>query len=182
VHQSVAKIPFRFDWTPKGKLNPKGGEAVKRQDLVEQRATNAQTVQFVADRAAEIASSADQLAKKDSGWSAVAAAAREHRRSLMEVAQEEKRLATQIQLGSAPDSALAARERELRKDLLEIARAEGQMAEELWEREQQLDDPTPGVLAEQAERNLDLLRHVAGTASGADRALRNQEQADTERN
>jgi hypothetical protein len=155
-------------------------EESERQRLVEQRATNAQTVQFVADRAAEIASTADELAKKDTGWSVVAATARDHRKTLMEVALEERNLATEVQLRANPDGDLAARERELRKDLLEVARAEAHMADDLWTRLEQVEDPAVGALAEQAERNMDLLRHVAGTATEADRCLRNQEQAGRE--
>lgn len=144
-----------------------------RQKLVEQRATNAQTVVFVADRLAEMADTVDELAQKNPEWSAVAAMERARRDTLMEVAEEEKRLATEINLGTEPERAAAADERELRKDLLEIARSERRTADELWERQRHSDDdPTPGVLAEQAERNADLLRHVAATATEADRNLR----------
>lgn len=143
-----------------------------QQKLVEQRATNAQTVQFVADRQAEMADAADELAQKNPEWSAVAAMERARRETLMEVAEEERRLATAINIETEPERAAAADERELRKSLLEVARAEKRTAEELWERQSDEDDPTPGVLAEQAERNCDLLRHVADTATEADRELR----------
>lgn len=145
-----------------------------RQDLVDQRAANAQTLQFVADRTAEMADAADEQARKGLGWAGVAAAARAHRKTLMEVATEEKRLATAIQLSDEPDGTMAAAERELRKDLLEVARAEGRLADELLARDAG-EDPAAAVLAEQAERNQDLLRHVARTATTADRTLRRAE-------
>lgn len=142
----------------------------RKQALVDQRATNGQTIQFVADRATEIASTADALAKKDPGWSGVAATAREHRKTLMEIAAEEQRLATAIQMEEQPCREIAAAERERRKDLLEIAREEGRLAEQVQSAGS--DDDSAGAIAEQAERNRDLLRHVARTATEADQALR----------
>jgi hypothetical protein len=142
------------------------------QDLVDQRALNAQTLQFIADREAEIASQADGIAEEHPEMTQAAALEREHRKMLMEAALEEKRLATTIQFAELPHGIIAAAERERRKDLLEIARAEGRLAEELKARG--ADDPTIGVLAEQAERNRDLLRHVAQTQMEADRQLRDQ--------
>jgi hypothetical protein len=149
--------------------------------LVEQRATNGQTIQFIADRLAEMASQADDLAKKDPGFSSVGALSREHRMTLMEMAREEKRLATAIQLETQPDRSSAAAQREHRKDLLEMARAEGSLADvlEVWPCTEE-DTPTVAVIAEQARRNRDLLRHVAGTQTQADRALRGAGSAEEE--
>jgi hypothetical protein len=145
-------------------------EHEERQHLVEQRATNGQTLQFIADRLAEMADQADQLARKEPGWAAMANAERAHRDTLMEAAAEEKRLATAINLEAETARAIAATERELRKDLLEIAREQNHTAANLMARES--DDPIVAVLAEQAERNRQLLRYVAHTATEAARALR----------
>lgn len=145
-----------------------------KQELVEQAVTNAQTVQFVADREAEIASQADGLAEKQPEFSAIAALEREHRKRLMEVALEEKRMATAIQFGAEPPESLAARAREHRKELLEVARAEARLSEGLEVREALGEEkhPTVAVLAEQAQRNRDLLRHVAATDTEANSRLR----------
>lgn len=143
-----------------------------RQELVDQRAANGQTLTFIADRMAEMADQADELARREPGWTAMAAAERAQRETLLEVAADEKRLATAINTEAAPGRSVAAEERELRKDLLEIARSEGQMANEVLARES--DDPAVGVLAEQAGRNRQLLRHVARTATEADRTLRTE--------
>ncbi len=148
-----------------------------RQKLVDQRTRNCQTLTHVADEQANIASQADALVRDDPqqymDLQQVAALEREHRKTLMEVARAEQRLATMIQLeGDAPQN-LAAREREHRKDLLEIARAEERLAHELTARGQ--DDPTLAVMAEQALRNRDLLREVARTEAEAIRALREEQ-------
>lgn len=162
-------------------------EQPEKQRLVDQEAANAQTVQFVADRATEMASQADNLAKKDPSWSAVAAVEREHRKTLMELAREERQLATAIQLNVQPADVLAAQEREHRKELLETARAEGQLAGELRQRLAQLPDQEGedgaaiGVIAEQAERNQELLRHVAKTVDTAAQALRDKDSPATSR-
>ncbi len=143
-----------------------------KQELVDQEAKNAQTLVFVADRDAEIASQADALAKEQPGFAGVAAEVREHRKTLMEVAAEEKQLATDIQFKEAAPETLAAMQREHRKDLLEIARQEGELAGQL--KAARDDDGTAAVLAEQAERNRQLLRQVARTETEADRALRSE--------
>lgn len=143
-----------------------------RQELVDQRATNGQTLTFVADRMAEMADQADELARKEPGWTAMAAAERAQRETLLAVAAEEKRLATAINTETEPGRSVAAEERELRKDLLEIARSEGQTEAELLAL--QSEDPAVGVLAEQAGRNRQLLRYVARTATEADRTLRTE--------
>lgn len=147
-----------------------------KQKLVDQRATNAQTLQFVADQQAAMADQAEALteespeARADPTLSQVAELERAHRQTLVEVAQEEKRLATVIQLDGEPAAQIAAEEREHRKDLLEIAREEERLAGALLQPGQ--EDPTALVIAEQALRNRDLLRHVARTETDADRALR----------
>lgn len=138
--------------------------------LVEQEATNTQTMVFVADRQAEIASQADNLAKKRPDFSAIAAVEREHRKTLMEMANEERQLATAIQLGTHSPERLAVKEREHRMELLQIARAEGELAARLVGLD--FDDPTVDVLAEQALRNEDLLRLIAGMERRADATLR----------
>ncbi|HYG58720.1 MAG TPA: hypothetical protein VD902_11740, partial [Symbiobacteriaceae bacterium] len=92
-------------------------------------------------------------------------------KTLMEVAKEESRLATEIMLGREPADLVAAEERELRKDLLEIARMENAIAETM-KADHTEDDAAAISVAEQAQRNRDLLRHVARTATEADRELR----------
>lgn len=148
-------------------------EQERKQGLVDQRALNVQTVVFVADREAEIATQAEALAREKPELGAVGAVAaleRERRKTLMELALEEKRLATEIQMDTTPPEQVAALEREHRKDLLEIARAEERTAQALMAINS--EDPTVKVLGEQAERNRDLLRHVARTQTDADRTLR----------
>ena len=139
----------------------------ERQKLVEQRAMNAQTVQFVAEQQEEMAELALEQAHKAPGWVAVAQAERARAETLMEVAQEESRLATAIAMGTEPEGAVAADERELRKDLLEIARAESSLIQDVLALSAE-DDATMIALQEQAGRNCDLLRHVAQTATEAD--------------
>lgn len=149
-------------------------ERKERQRLVDREASNAQMVQFVADRQAEIASQADAIQAERPELAAdmteAAALEREHRKTLMEMAREQKRLATDIQLQGLPADTMAAALREHRKDMLEMAREEGHLAETL--KDVPGDDPTLKVLAEQAERNRQLLRQAAKTESDADRALR----------
>jgi hypothetical protein len=140
-------------------------EQDERQRLMEQRAVNGQTLTFVADRQAEMASTADELAKEDPAWSTVAAMERERRKTLMEMALEEKRLATEINLVTKPACVVADAERDLRAELLEIARAESDTAADLQAKSP--DDPMAAVLAEQAARNRELLQHVAETAMEA---------------
>jgi len=142
----------------------------ERQRLVEQRATNAQTVQFVADQEAAIADQAEGLAKEHPDLAGFAGRARANRERLSAVAEQERRLATQIQFADGDPAMIAALAREHRKELMEVAREEAQIAADLLAREQ--EDPTVEVLAEQAKRNQELLLHVARTETEADRALR----------
>lgn len=144
-------------------------EGSKRR-IVERSATNAQTVQFVADRATEIASAADELAAERPEFSTVAALEREHRHTLMEMAQEERRLTTAVQFEENPPPELAAVLREHRKDLLEIAREEGRIAEQL-EALVTDDHPEIGAMAEQAHRNRQLLREIAAKEQRSHQAL-----------
>lgn len=145
-----------------------------KQRLVDQEATNAQTIQFVADQQADIASQADALAKEEPEFARVAALEREHRKTLQEVASEDHFLATEIQFSTEETcGSVAADIRENRKDLLEIARAESRLGEELLSMAG--DDPTVAVLAEQAQRNCDLLRHAAKRETQADQGLRQDE-------
>jgi len=146
----------------------------ERRRLAEQRATNAQTVTFVANQAADIVTAAEERADADPAWSDIAAAERERRDTLMEVAHEEQRLATAMLLETEWDGAVAAEERDVRHELLEIAQAEERVADEL-KALQTNDDYGPALLAEQAEWNGDLLRHVAETATDAERTLRQDE-------
>lgn len=143
----------------------------KRQRMAEQRATNAQTVTFVANQEADIVTAAEERAESDPIWVEIADTERERVRTLMDVADAERRLAAALTAGTADSGTVAAAERELRKDLMEIARAEGHLAEELKALESE-DDYGPALLADQAAWNRNLLRHVAHTATKADRALR----------
>lgn len=148
--------------------------------VVDQTCADAQTVQFIADRQTEIASSIDQLLKDRpelEELSAVAAVEREHRKSLMEMAQEEQRLATAVQFHEDTPDMLAATHREHRKEFLEMARREGRLAETLLATDDQ--DATVQVLAEQAVRNQGLLRMVAENQTRADHALRESEKPDS---
>lgn len=145
-----------------------------RQRLVEQRATNSQTVAFVADQEATIADQAEGLAKDYPGLQEFAARERANRDRLAAVVEEERHLATAIQFELADELTLAAQAREHRMELLEVAREEGHIAEDLLAKE--AEDPTMEVLAEQAQRNRGLLLHVASTEERADRALRTHEQ------
>lgn len=165
-----------------GILSPKergDAEMDPKQKLVDQRATNAQTLTFIADQQAAMADQAEALteespeARADQAVSQIAELERAHRRTLIEVAEDERRLATTIQLHEEPDGQVAAEEREHRKTLLEIAREEERLANQLLQPGEQ--DPTLLVIAEQALRNRDLLRHVARTETDADRALRGED-------
>ncbi|MFZ5823153.1 MAG: hypothetical protein ACOY94_02225 [Bacillota bacterium] len=145
----------------------------ERTRLVEQRATNSQTVAFVADQEAAIADQAEGLAKEHPELGEFASRERANRDRLQAVVEEERRLATAIQFEFSDELTLAAQAREHRMELLEVAREEGRIAEGLLARE--AEDPTVEVLAEQARRNRTLLLHVASTEREADQALREAE-------
>lgn len=145
-------------------------EEKERQRLAEQRATNAQTVTFVANQEADIVTAAQERAENNPAWQAIAAAEQKRVDLLMEVAAEEARLATALNTGTANEGAVAAEERDISGELLALARAEGQIAGELRALERE-NDYGPLLLAEQAEWNRDLLRHVAQTAVEAERKL-----------
>ncbi|HWI63902.1 MAG TPA: hypothetical protein VNT75_18870 [Symbiobacteriaceae bacterium] len=146
-------------------------EEKERQRLAEQRATNAQTVTFVANQEADIVTAAEERAESNPAWNAVAAAERERVDLLLTVAAEESELATALNTGTADEDDVAAEERAIAGALRAVSQAEGQIAAELKALERE-DDYGPVLLAEQAEWNRDLLRHVAQTASQAERTLR----------
>jgi hypothetical protein len=148
-------------------------EQEPRQHLVDQRASNAQTVAFVADQQATIADQAEALAREHPELQGVADRERANRDRLQRVADREGEVATQILFETADELSLAAQVREHRMELLEVARAEERIADELEAREQA--DPTVEALVEQARRNRDLLRHVASTERAASVALRGAE-------
>lgn len=137
----------------------------RKERQVEREANNAQTVQFVAQRQIEMADEASEMASKvprlkdEFDLEALAELERVHMSTLMEVAAEQKQLATAIHLETSPPEVITATGREHRKDLLEIARTEGRLSEELTALSQ--ENPELGALAEQAERNKEILRGVA---------------------
>lgn len=141
-----------------------------RVKLVEQRATNAQTVAFVAGQQETIAEQAEALAKEHPALQEFAERERANRDRLEAVMEVEKRLATAIQFEFAGELALAAQLREHRMEMLEVARAEGRIADELEAHREK--DPQVEAMAEQARRNRDLLLHVAATEREASVSLR----------
>lgn len=145
-----------------------------RERQVEREANNAQTVQFVADRQSEMVKEARDLAEKlpklkeAVDLPGIAELEERHQQVLMEVAAEQRVLATDINLERKPDATVQDEAREHRKDLLEMARVEGRLAEALLEAAQ--EHPEVGGLAEQAARNQDLLRGVAADQGALPRA------------
>lgn len=149
-------------------------EEKERQQLAEQRAKNRQTVTFVADQEADIATTAEKRAEEDPAWAAVAEAERERRKTLMAIGREEKRLATEIALGTADSPSVAAEERAMRESLQAISRSEAHTAEVLRSLAAE-GYPSPEEMADQAERNEELLWHVAETADVAAHLLQDDQ-------